>query len=148
MTSFKTALLCLAVSAAAFSAAASAQAVPVALRNDLTHFEPRSAFDTLSATPASRILQQSEAGEKQQEGVKAVGEVADGADEKGGGEEDEAEEAATRYWIYVHAILMSVAWVGLLPRESETCGHVCVCVGGSCQRCFAFSGPPRNVAAI
>lgn len=31
--------------------------------------------------------------------------------------EDEAQENKTRYWIFVHAVLMSVAWVGLLPRE-------------------------------
>ncbi len=31
-----------------------------------------------------------------------------------GGEED----AAERHWIFTHAVLMSLAWVGLLPRES------------------------------
>lgn len=45
MAAVKSALLCLAVSAAAFFAAASAQAVPVALRNDLT----------LLATPAFEL---------------------------------------------------------------------------------------------
>jgi hypothetical protein len=31
--------------------------------------------------------------------------------------EREAREGAKKYWIYTHAVLMSVAWVGLLPRE-------------------------------
>jgi len=29
----------------------------------------------------------------------------------------EAQRNNTRYWIFTHAVLMSVAWVGLLPRE-------------------------------
>lgn len=37
---------------------------------------------------------------------------ADSAEESDSGED-------TTYWIYVHGILMSLGWVGLLPREHE-----------------------------
>jgi hypothetical protein len=65
--------------------------------------------------------------------------------EAAAGEQEEAEEGNTRYWVYVHAILMSLAWVGLLPREvnaraqqhSGWCTPVlCICAAGcSMLRC-------------
>jgi hypothetical protein len=104
MVASRSILVCLAFGAVAAlaTAAASAQVVPDALPINSLQLVARTASQISPATPIRRALQQT-----------ADSAPAEGAD----GEEDDAPDAKTKRWMYIHAVLMSLAWVGLLPRE-------------------------------
>lgn len=107
------ALLCVAAVAAVAVAAVSAQVVPDSIFSNSINVGQQPARSVQQLQPGAAAGTPAAATQLDEPSAAAAEEP----------EEDEAAEAKTRYWIYTHAVLMSLAWVGLLPRE-------CVWFGG------------------